>query len=185
LIALKYLKRIVILFKYFNKNTPDNILTNGIRFLLAMYGAPKKIDSIDKYRYLSFVKNTRSNKSVKLPCLPPTSSNAYQHLYRVYYQVQVWLGNELNPEDWGWVFKDNSLEPIQTLLPPAPEKLLNTIFCNCKKGCNYNYGCKKVGLFCSLVCNNCRGQSCSNVEPNTADNEVYDEAINYMKPMRY
>ncbi|KAF0711628.1 Uncharacterized protein FWK35_00035130 [Aphis craccivora] len=47
--------------------------------------------------------------------------------------LQVWLGNELNPEDWGWVFKDNGLEPIQTLLPPALEKLLNTIFCNCKK----------------------------------------------------
>jgi len=45
-------------------------------------------------------------------------------------------------------------------------------------GCNNNCSCKKVGLFCSLVCNNCRGQSCSNVEPNTADNEVYDEAIN-------
>ncbi|KAL4104439.1 hypothetical protein QTP88_019740 [Uroleucon formosanum] len=159
-------------------SSPDIILTNGIRFLLAMYGAPKKIDSIDKYRYLSFVKNTRSNKSVKLPCLLPTSPAAYQRLYRVYYQVQVWLGNELNPEDWGWVFKDNGLEPVQTLLPPAPEKLLNTIFCNCKKGCSYNCSCKKVGLFCSLVCNNCRGQSCSNVEPNIADNEVYDEAIN-------
>ncbi|KAE9525653.1 hypothetical protein AGLY_014180, partial [Aphis glycines] len=93
-------------------------------------------------------------------------------------KIQVWLGNELNPEDWGWVFKDNGLEPVQTLLPPAPEKLLNTIFCNCKKGCSYNCGCKKVGLFCSLVCNNCRGQSCSNVEPNIADNEVNDEAIN-------
>jgi len=43
------------------------------------------------------------------------------------------LGNELDPEDWGWVFKDNGLEPVQTLLPPAPEKLLNTFFCNCKK----------------------------------------------------
>jgi len=80
--------------------SPD-IITNGIRFLLAMYRAPKKIDSIDKYRYLSFIKNTRSNKSVKLPCLSPTFSTAYQHLYRVNYQVQVWLGNELNPEDWG------------------------------------------------------------------------------------
>ncbi|KAF0743530.1 Uncharacterized protein FWK35_00028423 [Aphis craccivora] len=74
----------------------------------------------------------------------------------LYQRVQAWLGNELNPEGWGWVFKDNGLEPIQTLLPPALEKLLNTIF----------------------LCNNCRGQSFSNVEPNTADNEVYDEAIN-------
>ncbi|GBO15802.1 hypothetical protein AVEN_219756-1 [Araneus ventricosus] len=113
-----------------------------------MYGA-QKIDFIDKYRYLSFVKNTRNNKRAQLSCLPPTSAAAYQHLCRVDYQVQVCLGNELDPENWGWVLKDNSLEPIQTLLPPAPEKLLNAIFCNCKKGCNYNSGCKKVGLFCS------------------------------------
>ncbi|GBN90397.1 hypothetical protein AVEN_152696-1 [Araneus ventricosus] len=57
-----------------------------------MYGAPKKIDSIDKYRYLSFVKNTRNNKRVQLSCLPPTYAAAYQHLCCAYYQVQVWLG---------------------------------------------------------------------------------------------
>ncbi|GBM07127.1 hypothetical protein AVEN_177089-1 [Araneus ventricosus] len=94
-----------------------------------MYGAPNKIDSIDKYRYFSFVTNTRNNKRIQLSCLPPTSA-AYQHLCRVYYQVQVCVGSELDPENWGWVLKDNSLEPIQTLLPPAPEKLLNTIFCD-------------------------------------------------------
>lgn len=102
------------------------------------------MESIDKYRYLSFVKNTRNNKRVQLSCLPPTSASTYQHLFRVFYQVQVWLGNDLNPEDWGWKLMNNSLEPIQTLLPPAPEKLLNTIFCNCKKGCTNNCGCRKV-----------------------------------------
>ncbi|GBN93114.1 hypothetical protein AVEN_72877-1 [Araneus ventricosus] len=133
-------------------SSPDIILTNGSCFLLAMYGTPKKIDSIDKCRYLSFMKNTRNNKRVQLPCLPPTSAAAYQHLCRVYYQVQVWLGNELDPENWEWVLKDNSLEPIQTLLPPAPEKPLNTIFCNCKKGFNYNCGCEKsrIVLFTSM-----------------------------------
>ncbi|GBO00185.1 hypothetical protein AVEN_172957-1 [Araneus ventricosus] len=155
-------------------SSPDIILTNGTRFLLAMYGAPKKIDSIDKHRFLSFVKNTRSNKRVQLSCLPQTSAAAYQHLYRVYYQVQVWLDNELDPENWGWVLKDKSLEPIQTLFLPTPEKLLNTIFCNCKKGCNYNYFCKKGGLFCSQVCSNCQGKSCSNIESNTTDEDTYD-----------
>ncbi|GBN96293.1 hypothetical protein AVEN_243499-1 [Araneus ventricosus] len=155
-------------------SSPDLILTNGIRFLLAMYGAPNKIDFIDKYRYLSFVKNTRNNKRVQFSCLPPTSAAVYQHLCRVDYQVQVCLGNELDPENWVWVLKDNSLDPIQTPLPPAPEKLLNTIFCNCKKGCNYKCGCKKVGLFCSQVCSNCQGKSYSNVESNTTDEDAYD-----------
>ncbi|GBO46039.1 hypothetical protein AVEN_203614-1 [Araneus ventricosus] len=70
--------------------------------------------------------------------------------------------------------KDNSLEPIQTLLPPAPEKLLNTTFCNFKKGCNYNCGCKKVGLFCSQVCSNYQGKSYSSVESSTTDEAAYD-----------
>ncbi|GBO23190.1 hypothetical protein AVEN_143186-1 [Araneus ventricosus] len=95
-------------------------------------------------------------------------------IYVVYYQVQVWLGNELGPENWGWVLKDNDWIQFRLLLPPAPEKLLNSIFCNCKKGCNYNCSCKKVGLFCSQVCSNCQGQSCSNDESNTTDEDAYD-----------
>ncbi|GBN69822.1 hypothetical protein AVEN_121511-1 [Araneus ventricosus] len=122
----------------------DIILTNETRFFLAMYGASKKIDFIDKYRYLSFVKNTRNNKCAHLSCLLPTSAAAYQHLCRVDYQVQVWLGNELDPENWGW------------------------------EGCNYNSGCKKVGLFCSQVCSNYQGKSYSSVESNTKDEDAYD-----------
>lgn len=133
-------------------------------FFLPCTELQKKITCIDKFRYVSFVKNTRNKKQVQLASLPPTSASAQQHLLRVYYQVQVWLGNQLDPKDWGWMLIDNALEPVQTLLPPAPEKLLNTIFCNCKKGCNAKCGCKKVGLFCSLACTSCQGQLCSNAE---------------------
>ena len=139
-----------------------------------VYGAPKKINCINKYRYLTFVKNTRNKKQVQLSCLPPTSASAHQHLYRVYYQVQTWLGNQLNPEDWGWKLTDNTLEPIQTILPPAPDKLLNTIFCNCKKGCGAKCGCRRVGLLCSAACSNCQGQSCSNVQLNPRDEDSCD-----------
>ncbi|KAG6452699.1 hypothetical protein O3G_MSEX007747 [Manduca sexta] len=77
--------------------------------------------------------------------------------------------SQLDPTDWGWKLVDNTLEPVQTLLSPAPEILLNTIFCNCKKGCSAKCGCKKVGLFCSLACTNCQGRSCSNVESLTEE----------------
>ncbi|GBP22242.1 Histone-lysine N-methyltransferase SETMAR [Eumeta japonica] len=119
-------------------------------------------------------KNTRNKKQVQLSCLPPTSASAIQHFYRVYYQVQTWLDNELNPEDWGWRLIGNTLEPIQTLLPPAPDKLLNTIFCNCKKGCNAKCGCRRVGLLCSLACTECQGQSCSNVLLSTTEEDSCD-----------
>ena len=53
-----------------------------------------------------------------------------------------------DPEDYEWILNKNSLKTIQTLLPPVPEKLLCTIFFNYAKGCHYNWGCKKEGLFC-------------------------------------
>jgi len=65
--------------------SPQTIITKGIRFLLADNGALKKC--IDKYRYLTSVKNTPNNKQVQLSCLPPTSVSAHQYVYRVYYQV--------------------------------------------------------------------------------------------------
>ncbi|KAF0737721.1 Uncharacterized protein FWK35_00023697 [Aphis craccivora] len=95
---------------------------------IAMYGAPKHEDSIDNYRFLTFAKLTRNNKPVKLSSLPPTTNAAQQHLLRVYYQLQVWLGNTLNPEQWGWAMNDNILEPVTALLTPALGELLNMIF---------------------------------------------------------
>lgn len=99
---------------------------------------------------------------MKLSSLPPTSAAAQQHINRVYYQVQTWLGKDLQPEQWGWNLQNKILEPITTLLPPAPDELLNTIFCNCKKGCGAKCGCRKVGLQCSPVCGQCQGQACLN-----------------------
>lgn len=40
-----------------------------------------------------------TNKIIQLSCRPPTSASAHQHLYRVYYQVYVWLDNQLNSGD--------------------------------------------------------------------------------------
>ena len=162
--------------KVFNEIDPSaqTIIRKGIRFLLAVYGVPKKIDYIDMYRYLTFVKNTRNKKQVQLSCLPPTSASAHQHLYWAFYQVQAWLGNQLNPEDWDWKLTDNILELIQAILPPTPQKLLNTIFCNCKKDCSAKCGCRRVGLSCSLACTNCQSQSCLNVQSNPIDEDSCD-----------
>lgn len=80
----------------------------------------------------------------------------------------------LRPNTGGKIGRPQNEEPIQTLLPPAPEKLLNTIFCNCKKGCSAKCGCRKVGLECSPACTNCQGQSCSNVQMNTTEGDSCD-----------
>lgn len=64
------------------------IFTNGVRFRLAIYGAPPNEVSIDTFRYNCLAQSVRLNKAVKLSTLPPTTSAAQQHLYQVYYQVQ-------------------------------------------------------------------------------------------------
>ncbi|CAH1105646.1 unnamed protein product [Psylliodes chrysocephalus] len=56
------------------------------------------------------------------------------------------MGHELQPTDWGWEEKENdSLEPIRILGPPAPDKLLRTIFCSCKKACSKKYPFEESG----------------------------------------
>lgn len=106
--------------KMYRKNI---IFTNGICFLLAMYRTPKKIDSIDKYRYLSFVKIHGIIKVLSYPVFRCLSTFILCLL-----SSPSMARNKLNPENYGWVFKDNNLKPIQTLLLPTPEKLLYTIF---------------------------------------------------------
>lgn len=127
--------------------------------------------SLDHLRYMHYVKSTKLNKPVQLSNIPPTSAAAHQHFQRVYYQVQTWLGHDLEPQVWGWSMQNDFLEPIMTILPPAPENLLNTIFCNCKSGCGSRCGCRKAGLQCSLACGQCNGQACLNALP-------YQSAIN-------
>jgi len=75
-----------------------HVFKHGLQFILAMCGVPKPEVSIDNYRYLTFDKFIRNYKPVKLSSLPPTTSAAQQHLLRVYYQIQVWVGNTLKPE---------------------------------------------------------------------------------------
>nr|CAI5852294.1 unnamed protein product [Callosobruchus analis] len=99
---------------------------------------------------------------VQLVSLPPTSGAAHQHFNRVYYQVQTWLGHDLEPQEWGWTMRNGFLEPVTTITPPAPDELLNIIFCNYKSGRGSRCGCRKAGLQCSLACGQCNGQACLN-----------------------
>jgi hypothetical protein len=75
------------------------------------------------------------HNKIQLAALPPTSASANEHSFRVYHQVQQWLGVELPPTKWGWELTDGQLQPLFTRQPPAPEKLLSLISCNCKSGC--------------------------------------------------
>ena len=45
--------------------------------------------------------------------------------------MQQWLGEKLSPNEWGWKQKD-FFYPVSMTEPPAPEKLLQSLFCSCK-----------------------------------------------------
>ena len=166
---------------FLQENCPvQQLYENGVRILLAIYNAPKSEDNIDHLRYTQFVKSTKLHKPVQLSNLPPTSAAAHQHINRVYYQVQKWLGHDLEPQEWGWVLQNEFLEPLTTILPPAPDELLNTIFCNCKNGCGSRCGCRKSGLQCTLACGQCNGQACLNaisLQSNPEEESAFDPEI--------
>lgn len=70
---------------------------------------------------------------------------------------------------------------IQTLHSPAPEKLLNTIFCNWNcKGFSAKFEYRRVGLLCSPACTKCEGQSYSNVQLNITkeDSSLFEQFMN-------
>ena len=143
----------------------NDVSRSGEKFLLALYGGTR-FTSIDEFRYYSYKRNI-AGKSVgakfTLASLPPTSAAARQHSLRTFLQVQQWLGNELSPTEWGWKIQDTSLLPVTTDLPPAPQKLMKLISCNCKAGCTSRCGCRQAGMSCSAMCSQCMGIACSNV----------------------
>lgn len=146
----------------------DSIEQAGERLFVMLYNG-RLTDNLDSLRHIRYQQKLMigGKTQVQAKCLPPTSSAARYHSYRVYFQVQEWatLGKEpcLEPEDWGWELRDNQLLPVTTNQPPAPPDLLNMIRCNCKKDCaTGKCSCRKHGLACTTACGECRGNSCSN-----------------------
>ena len=131
-----------------------DLISAGEKFLLHLYGASDST-SLDAFRYYAYTRaiamKSASKDSFNLATLPPTSAAAKQHILRTYLQVQQWIGNELEPTDWGWRVYMDTLIPVPTYQPPAPEPLLNLVSCKCKTGC------RRVGALCSPMCAYCMG----------------------------
>ncbi|KAG1706167.1 Carcinine transporter [Nymphon striatum] len=139
------------------------ITSVGEKFILKLYGAPKSVDKLDKQRYLSYNKSIRRSSlttAFKLESLPPTSRAAYFHLLRTYLQVQQWIGNTPDATKWGWYLQDDTLKPVETDQPAAPDTLLKMVACSCDKILNYDdlveqkigqFG-KAQAIFIFLIC---------------------------------
>ena len=146
----------------------------GESFLLALYGEAK-CRSLNELRFFAYKRATARlslQRKFDLASLPPTSDAARQHSFRVYVQVQKWLGFELSRTDWGWKLESGGLHPIASLLPPAPDNLLNLISCNCKGICSTSAcECRRSGIQCSGMCGHCRGISCKNAAQNDEESD--------------
>ena len=87
--------------------------------------------------------------------LPPTSEAARYHSFRVYHQVQRWMGADLDACDWCWEAQDGMLIPVKTHKEPAPQSLLKVIHCNCKTDCcTRKCTCKRVGWSAQMFAEN-------------------------------
>lgn len=161
--------------------TPESIAAAGERFLVNVYGYTGRTEpSINRLRYINY-KKAAFKTSSKIAALPPSAAAATQHSFRVYHQVQQWLGVEKNAEDWGWKRATNCLEPITSLQAPAPPELLRLVSCRCVKTCAKKCSCKKAGLDCTNLCINCEG-SCNNVTietdlTNTLEDGLFDVEV--------
>jgi len=141
-----------------------DIITSGEKALVVIYGG-KSSDTLNTLRCHRFVeKMSRSTISIEMKALPPTSAAAKYHSMQVYYQVQVWLGNNcLVPTEWGWKVEKGFMSAIMSDMPPAPENLLKLVRCSCRTDCSTaRCSCRKHGFDCSSACGECHGTACSN-----------------------
>lgn len=173
---------------FYNKNAScDEIASSTYNLIVELYTNKAEKQLIEKsgsmslndLRYLHFSKAKIKTK-FSLESLPPTEGAAKQHGYRVFYQLQNWLGNtDLQAIDWGWQIKQDRLVPIGSTDPPIPRKLLEQISCGCsKKGCvDASCSCKKHGLKCTTLCAYCNDDCCSNLEITHCSVESEDESV--------
>ena len=86
------------------------------------------------------------------------------------------MDNSLTPTDWRWRLEDGSLVPVESDCPVAPNFLLNIVACGCKADrCNISCGCKKLGSFCTSMCDKCMGKTCNNSTPKLLDSDSEDD----------
>ena len=151
----------------------EQITSVGEKALLHFYKGTD-YDNLDSLRYRMFCQKVASSQfHIKTEVLLPTSAAAKYHSFRVFHQVRLWTGENLNATEWGWGFKNEQMQPIKTDLGCVPSELLSLIRCNCKAGCStLRCSCRKHGLVCTLACGECWGLSCSNSPGQAIDEDI-------------
>jgi len=87
----------------------DAISSAGEKALVYLYGG-KGNDILGGLRKTKFCNKVAKNSTtIEVHSLPPTTDAAKYHSFRVYCQVQGWIGNCVDPEKWAGVCGRDSL----------------------------------------------------------------------------
>ena len=158
------------------RSTPEDIV-NVEKKVLAKVLWSHQIDIAGQTSLNPVHSISRSSLSsgFKLESLPPTVAAEF-HSCHAYLAVQQWIGNNLCPTDWGWQYRDGSLVPLTTDRPVAPTRVLQIVSCGCKTGCWTTCGCRKSGMYCSPMCSQCDGQTCSNIHALAVSHDSDDDS---------
>ena len=94
-----------------------------------------------------FIEKVARKSLVKPEQLRPATDSSKYYFFRVFHQIQAWLGRSLNPLEWGGRVQTDKMVPMFTDQIPAPSELLNDVRCVCKENrCGtLTCSCKKHG----------------------------------------
>lgn len=162
----------------FNKQdvSHQDIARAGEQIFVLTYGG-KSGETLDHLRYRKFCEKIATcSIHVHPKALPPTSSAAVQHSYRVYCQVNEWKGNVIEPTEWGWELQEGKLVAITSTKQPAPQELLKILRCGCKRDCtSKNCTCRTYNMKCTYACTECHGTSCANAQQIDMDSDLHSD----------
>ena len=65
--------------------------------------------------------------------------------------------------------------PVLTDKLAAPERLLKLVSCGCKSGCQKMCSCRKLGIYCTVMCNGCNWQTCVHISKVDMSNDADDD----------
>lgn len=140
------------------------------RFVCELYGN-SKLKSVNDARYEIFRGSYKTDTT-----LPPNLDSLIHHTKRANYQAAIHrrcLETNIgapNPVGNGWKMEDNNLTILWNSQPIAPDSILKSVSCSCKKTkcIQRNCSCLEAKIKCSELCH-CI--NCENV-PETNGNET-------------
>ena len=131
--------------------------------------------TLNKYRHVAYKRDIASTSlsiSFQLSRIRPTRAAARQHPFRVYFQIQEWMGpgiSLLRLSGDGKIISDYSFHGYKpTISSTATDEHRHWL---CRTGSGNACRCREARMVFSDKCFNCMGVSCDNAPEMDFDNQ--------------